>query len=85
MNAFKREVFHDMSEQGVHLELCAHFDLIAMARMFKNRRDGPLDGVHERDLPKKSMKCANALAMLAGSPNDMSWHKRRRLLAPGVP
>ena len=56
-----------------------------MARMFRNRAECPPDDVHENDLPNMSMKCANALAMLAGSPNDMSWRKRRRLLAPGVP
>ncbi|MDE0695562.1 MAG: hypothetical protein OXH76_06970 [Boseongicola sp.] len=82
MDAFKGKAFRDKSEQRVRLKLCVHFDLIAIARMFKNGRDGPLDGVHERDLREMSMKFANAPATLAGSPNDMSWRKRRHLAAP---
>ncbi|MXX89580.1 MAG: hypothetical protein F4Y68_10110 [Boseongicola sp. SB0665_bin_10] len=64
---------------------CASFALIAMARMFRNRAECPPDDVHENDPPNMSMKFADAQAVLACNPDDMSWRKRRRLPAPGVP
>ena len=40
------EEFHGRSERGVRQELYAHFNLIAMARLFTNRGDAALDEAH---------------------------------------
>ena len=63
--------FHGQSERGVRQELYAHFNLIAMARLFTNHGDGLLDDAHKGDLPKMRTNFANALAMLAGSLEEM--------------
>ena len=65
------EEFHGRSERGVRQELCAHFNLIAMARLFTNRGDAALDEAHEGDLPKMRTNFTNALAMLAGSLEEL--------------
>ncbi len=65
------EEFHGRSERGVRQELCAHFNLIAMARLFTNRGDAALDDAHEGDLPKMRTNFTNALAMLAGSLDEL--------------
>ena len=70
-DVFSQEAFHGRSKRGVCLELCAHFSLIAVARLFKNRIDGSLDGVHEGDLPKMPTIFANAPAMPSGGPDGM--------------
>ncbi len=65
------DAFHGRSERGVRQELYAHFNLIAMTRLFTNRGDGVLDDAHEGDLPKRRTNFSNALAMLAGSLEEM--------------
>ncbi len=65
------EEFHGRSERGVRQELYAHFNLIAMARLFTNRGDAALDEAHEGDLPKMRTNFTNALAMLAGSLEEL--------------
>ena len=65
------EEFHGRSERGVRQELCARFNLIAMARLFTNRGDAALDEAHEGDLPKMRTNFTNALAMLAGSLEEL--------------
>ena len=42
-----------------------------MARLFTNHGDGLLDDAHEGGLPMMRTNFANALAMLAGSPEEM--------------
>ncbi|MCY4460735.1 MAG: hypothetical protein OXC26_10135 [Albidovulum sp.] len=57
--------FHGRSERGVRQELYAHFNLIAMARLFSNHGDGILDEMDESDRSRMKANSANALAMLA--------------------
>ena len=45
--------FHGRTERGVRQEPCAHFNLIAMARLFSSQGDSILDDMHEGDLPKR--------------------------------
>ena len=70
-NVIEVETFHGRSERGVRQELYAHFNLIAMTRLFTNRGDGVLDDAHEGDLPKMRTNFSNALAMLAGSLEEL--------------
>ena len=65
------EEFHGRSERGVRQELCARFNLIAMARLFTNRGDAALAEAHEGGLPKMRTNFTNALAMLAGSLEEL--------------
>ncbi len=63
--------FHGKTERGVRQELYAHFNLIAMARLFSNRGDSLLDDMHESDRPKMKTNFSNALAMLAVNLEEM--------------
>ena len=63
--------FHGRTERGVRQELYAHFNLIAMARLFSNQGDSLLDDMHEGDLPKRRTNFSNALAMLAINLEEM--------------
>ncbi len=78
--------FHGRTERGVRQEPCAHFNLIAMERLFSSQGDSLLDDMHEGDLPKRRTNfppttrsggpCArcmisNALAMLAVNLEEM--------------
>ena len=63
--------FHGRTERGVRQEPCAHFNLIAMARLFSNQGDSILDDMHEGDLPKRRTNFSNALAMLAINLEEM--------------
>ena len=63
--------FHGRTERGVRQEPCAHFNLIAMARLFSNQGDSLLDDMHEGDLPKMRTNFSNALAMLAVNLEEM--------------
>ena len=63
--------FHGRSERGVRQELCAHFNLIAMARLFSNHGDGILDEMDESDRPRMKTSFTNALAMLALNLEEM--------------
>ena len=65
------DAFHGRSERGVRQELYAHFNLIAMTRLFTNNADGVLDDAHDDDLPKRRTNFSNALAMLAGSLEEL--------------
>ena len=42
-----------------------------MTRLFTNNADGALDDAHDGDLPKMRTNFSNALAMLAGSLEEM--------------
>ena len=70
-DVIKAEAFHGRSERGVRQELYARFNLIAMARLFSNRGDGALDDAHEGGLPRMRTNFSNALAMLAGSLEEL--------------
>ena len=59
--------FHGRSERGVRQELYARFNLIAMTGPFTNSAASALDG----DLPKMRTNFTNAMAMLAGSLEEM--------------
>ena len=63
--------FHGRTERGVRQEPCAHFNLIAMARLFSSQGDSLLDDMHEGDLPKRRTNFSNALAMLAINLEEM--------------
>ncbi len=63
--------FHGRTERGVRQEPCAHFNLIAMARLFSSQGDSILDDMHEGDLPKRRTNFSNALAMLAVNLEEM--------------
>ncbi len=63
--------FHGRTERGVRQEPCAHFNLIAMARLFSSQGDSILDDMHEGDLPKRRTNFSNALAMLAINLEEM--------------
>ncbi|MCY4463382.1 MAG: hypothetical protein OXC26_23745 [Albidovulum sp.] len=54
----------DRRHLGVRQELDAHFNLIAMARLFSNHGDGIQDEMDESDRPRMKTNSANALAML---------------------
>ena len=64
--------FHGQSERGVRQELYAHFNLIAMTRLFSNRGDSLLDQVNESaHRPGMKTNFTNALAMLAVNLEEM--------------
>ena len=63
--------FHGWSERGIRQELYAHFNLIAMARLFSNHIDGILDEMDESDRPRMKTNSANALAMLSLNHEEM--------------
>ena len=67
----KVDKFHGKSERGVRQELYAHFNLIAMTRLFSNRGDSLLDEMKESDRPGMKTNFTNALAMLAVNLEEM--------------
>ena len=64
-HVIKVEEFRGKSERLVRQELCAHFNLIAMARLFTNKGDSVLEDMRRDDLPEKRTNFTHALAMLA--------------------
>ncbi len=60
------EAFHSQTERGVRQELFAHFNLIAMTRLFTNRSNASLDAERPAD-GKPAMKAnfSNGLATVA--------------------
>ena len=63
--------FHGKTERGVRQELYAHFNLIAMTRLFSNQGDSILDDMGESDRPGMRTNFSNALAMLAINLEEM--------------
>ena len=63
--------FHGKTERGVRQELYAHFNLIAMARLFSNQGDSILDDMYESDRPGMRTNFSSALAMLAINLEEM--------------
>jgi len=55
--------FHGWSERGIRQELYAHFNLIAMARLFSNHIDGILDEM----ILKHAVSLADTVGRAAGS------------------
>ena len=83
------EEFHGRSERGVRQELCAHFNLIAMARLFTNRGDAapscPMSAMSlcsrrasaMPDRPSRSM-CSGRRARRRSAEDADELHKRPR-------
>ena len=65
------EEFHGQTERGVRQELYAHFNLIAMTRLFSNRGDALLEQLRADGAERMQTNFRNALAMLAANLEEM--------------
>lgn len=63
--------FHGRTERGVRQELYAHFNLIAMTRLFSGPGDALLARTREKDRERQTVNFKNALAIVAASLEEM--------------
>ena len=63
--------FHSRTERGIRQELYAHFNLIAMTRLFSNRGDGLLEARRETGKEKMTANFKNALAIMAANLEEL--------------
>jgi len=63
--------FHGRTERGVRQELYAHFNLIAMTRLFSGPGDALLAQTREKDQERQTVNFRNALAIVAASLEEM--------------
>ncbi len=63
--------FHSRTERGIRQELYAHFNLIAMTRLFSNHGDGLLEARREVGKEKMTANFKNALAIMAANLEEL--------------
>ena len=63
--------FHGRTERGVRQELCAHFNLIAMTRLFSGPGDALPAETRHKDRERQAVKFKNAIAIVAANFEEM--------------
>ncbi len=77
--------FHARSERGVRREPCAHFNLVAMTRLFADDGDGLLADIRGEGKGRQAVNLANAVAIGAIGLGDLPRAQAMTRMAEGIP
>ena len=72
--------FRGRTERGTRQELYAHFNLIAMMRLFSGSGDAPLAETRQKDRERRAVNFKNAIA--SSPPTWKNWFSHRPGLSP---